>query len=136
MNKFIKALSLVAVVVLVSSQSFAAITIKELSCTAPRTSQGNMIVGVGYAVQIKGGFNTHILNPNGTIGAAIEPSFQLVTRVIAPSAQPRFTDLNLVRRDADGNYILATNGVSVVVNYGLSVAQLTLLTSEARAVCQ
>jgi hypothetical protein len=135
MNKFIKALALSAVVVLVSSQVFAAITIKELSCSAPRTSQG-AIVGVGYTVHIRGGFDTHVVNPDGTIGAPMEPSFQLIARVVAPHAMPHITDLVLRGRNSDGAYLLSADGVEVVVDYGLRTASLAFTVNGATAVCQ
>jgi len=129
-EKNMKKMSVISAVLafgLLSAQAFASVTVTTLNCGSAKVD-GNLIVGVGYQVRITSGFDTHVRNPDGTIGAPISPSFELISRVISPSAQPYSTPLKVVSRDSKGNYNLSAEGDSatVLVNQKFSKAIVTL----------
>lgn len=132
MNKFSQSLVL-AVAVLISSQSFAAQRIILLECGSLKNAQGQMLIGVGYSVQIRTGLDTHKSNPNGSIGVLVT-NFQLISKVVSPSAKPQVQDLTLVSRGSNGEYNLANSTSNVVVNNGMSQASL-LLSNGATGSC-
>jgi hypothetical protein len=110
------------IVIFVSLSAFSSIEVVTLNCGAPKTNDNRMIVGVGYDVQIKTGYDAHVINKDGTYGAPIVPSFRLVSKVVSPTAQPRYEDLNLVSRDANGNYNLTGLNEVVIVNKNFNQA--------------
>lgn len=132
MNKF---LGLVAVVVLVSSQSFGFITTRTLNCGSARTPDGHMLLGVGYQLQISGGFDTHTTKPDGTIGARIPTTYQLVSTVIIAHPKPTYQELTVVRLNDDGSLMLAGQDVIVTISKDASQGVVVFGNNNATATC-
>lgn len=126
MKKFV----VLAAVILMSSQSFAAITVKKLICQSNND-------GFGYTVEISGGIDTHARNPNGTIGVIRPLSFQLVATLVsrAPNPPQNAKELTPISRDANGNYNFSDKDVSVVINSNMTQAKVVFEKNGATASC-
>jgi hypothetical protein len=131
--KTLKGLTLAAVVCM-SSQAFSSVSLRTLDCGAPKSNTGNMILGVGYKIQISSGFDTHVRNPDGTVGKGWGPAFRLVSQVVSPSAQPTVEVLKLVSRDANGSYDLTGQNETVTVSNNLNRA-IVSFNNSATAIC-
>ena len=129
MKKFI-----LMAVVFASTQSFAAITTKTLNCGAAKDGV-QTLVGMDYKVQITYGFDTHVKNPDGSIGAAFGPEFVLLSQIVSPTTPVKREELTLVSKDSKGNYNLKGESVTVTVAKKLNKAVI-LIGNRATATCK